>query len=62
MKRAEVISTTVLDGYAFYEETRPEVSAREGRKVAFLRTKFGGHNLGRIEAIQDAIGRMFKLF
>jgi hypothetical protein len=62
LKRAEVVSTTVLDGYAFYEETRPDFAAREGRKVALLRTKFGGHNIGRVEAIQDAIARMFDLY
>jgi len=62
LKRAEVVSTTILDGYAFYEETRPEVVAREGRKVALLRTKFGGHNIGRVEAIQDAIAKMFHLY
>jgi len=62
VKRAEIVSTTILDGYAFYEETRPEVAAREGRKVALLRTKFGGHNIGRVEAIQDAIARMFDLY
>lgn len=62
LKRAQVVSTTVLDGYAFYEETRPEVANREGRKIAILRTKFGGHNIGRVEAIQDAIARMFNLY
>ena len=62
LKRAEVVSTTVLDDYAFYEETRPDVTARDGRKVALMRTKFGGHNIGRVEAIQEVIGRMFRLF
>jgi hypothetical protein len=62
LKRAEIVSTTVLDGYAFYEETRPEVAARDGRRVAILRTKYGGHNIGRVEAIQDAIARMFNLY
>jgi len=62
LRRAEVVSTMILDGYAMYEETRSKFAVREGRKVALLRTKFGGHNIGRVEAIQDAIAKMFNLY
>jgi len=32
------------------------------RRVALLRTARGGHDLPKVEGVQDAIGRMFDLF
>jgi len=61
LKRAELVSTTVIDGYGLYEETRPELAVKEGRKVAILRTESGRHDVGRMEAVQDAVARMFGL-
>jgi len=55
LKRAEIVSTTHIDGYGTYEET-----VQEGRKVALLRTEHGGHDIGRVEGVQDAIGKMFE--
>ncbi|KAF8960834.1 Alpha/Beta hydrolase protein [Flammula alnicola] len=61
-KRKAVVSTTHIDGYALYEELQPDVVAKEGRKVALLRTERGGHDIGRVEGVHDAIGRMFKFY
>ncbi|KDR79360.1 hypothetical protein GALMADRAFT_243390 [Galerina marginata CBS 339.88] len=61
-KRHEVVSTTIVDGYGVYEEMQPKVAAAEGRKVALLKTNRGGHDIGRVEGVQDAIGRMFGFY
>lgn len=56
-KRSELVSTTRIDGYGVFEET-----TLEGRKVALLKTESGGHDIGRVEGVQDAIGRMFGFY
>ncbi|KAF9556885.1 alpha/beta-hydrolase [Agrocybe pediades] len=60
--RQEVVATTAINGYGVYEEMKPHVVASEGRKVALLRTDRGGHDIGRVEGVQDAIGRMFGFY
>jgi len=44
------------------EEMHPAVVALEWRKVALLRTKRGAHIIGRVEGVQDTIGRMFGFY
>jgi len=61
-KRQELVSTTLIKEYGIYEEIQPQVVATEGRKVALLRTERGGHDIGRVEGVQDAIGRMFGFY
>ncbi len=61
-KRSELVSTTIIDGFGLYEEMRPELVAEEGRKVVLLKLESGGHNIGRIEGLQDAIGNMFGFY
>ena len=34
----------------------------EGRKVALLMTESGGHKIGCIEGVHNAIGRMFGFY
>ncbi|KAF8900673.1 Alpha/Beta hydrolase protein [Gymnopilus junonius] len=48
-KRHEVVSTVEIDGYGVHEEMQAAV-------VALLRTRRGGHDIGRVEGVQDAIG------
>ena len=61
-RRMEVVSTTRVEGYGVFEEIQPAVVALEGRKVALLMTERGGHRIGRVEGVHDAIGRMFELY
>jgi abhydrolase domain-containing protein 12 len=56
------VLTTVIDGLGLYEEMRPELVAEEGRKVVLLKLESGGHNIGRVEGLQDVIGKMFGLY
>lgn len=56
------MSTTIIDGFALYEEIRPELAAKEGRTVALLKLETGGHNLGPVEGLQDVIGKMFGFY
>ena len=59
-----MVSTTIMDGYGVYEETNDGFLAVEGlqRKVGLLRIESGSHDIGRVEGVQDAIGRMFELY
>jgi len=63
-KRSDIVSTMSIDGYGVYEETNSKFVKMEGleRKVALLRTESGGHDIGRVEGVQDAIGRMFGFY
>ncbi|PPQ75826.1 hypothetical protein CVT24_002692 [Panaeolus cyanescens] len=61
-KRKNLVSTTHIAGFGLYEETNPELVALEGRKVALLRTERGKHDIGRVEGVQDTIGRMFGFY
>ncbi|CAA7270418.1 unnamed protein product [Cyclocybe aegerita] len=61
-KRTEVVKSMKIEGYGVYEETEVRVVKKEGRKVALLRTESGGHDIGRVEGVQDAIGRMFGFY
>ncbi|KAF9044296.1 Alpha/Beta hydrolase protein [Panaeolus papilionaceus] len=61
-KRKDLVSTTHIPGFGVYEETNPELVALEGRKVALLRTDRGKHDIGRVEGVQDTIGRMFGFY
>jgi abhydrolase domain-containing protein 12 len=51
-----------IEGYGVLEEMQPTVVALEGRKVALLKTERGGHDIGRVEGVQDTIGRMFRFY
>ena len=62
LRRTEVVATTRVEGYGVFEELRPAVVEMEGRKVALLMTEGGGHDIGRVEGVQDAIGRMFGFY
>lgn len=63
-KRSDIVSTVSIDGYGVHEETNNDFIAMEGldRKVALLRTERGGHDIGRMEGVQDAVGRMFGFY
>ena len=58
------MSTTRIEGYGVYEETNNHFVKMEGlkRRVALLRTESGGHDIGKVEGVQDAVGRMFGFF
>lgn len=47
-----------------YEETNDDFIGREGlgRKVALLRMERGSHDIGRVEGVQDTVGRMFGFY
>jgi len=63
-KRSDIVSTMLIEGYGVYEETNNDFVRMEGleRKVALLRIESGGHDIGRVEGVQDAIGRMFGFY
>ena len=63
-KRSDIVSTTLIEGYGVYEETDSDFVRLEGldRKVALLRIENGGHDIGRVEGVQDTIGRLFGFF
>ena len=58
------MSTTLIEGYGVYEETNNDFVRTEGleRKVALLKIENGGHDIGRVEGVQDTIGRMFGFY
>ncbi|KAF9527269.1 Alpha/Beta hydrolase protein [Crepidotus variabilis] len=60
--RAQLVSTSVMDGFGVYEQMTPALAKKEGRQVALLRTEKGSHDIGRVEGVQDAIGRMFGFY
>ena len=53
-----------IEGYGVYEETNNAFVKMEGlkRKVALLKIESGGHDIGRVEGLQDTIGRMFGFY
>ena len=63
-KRSDIVSTTLIEGYGVHEETNTNFARIEGlqRKVALLRIESGEHDIGRIEGVQDTIGRMFGFY
>jgi len=64
-KRSDIVSTMLIEGYGVYEETNSEfLRLEEGleRKVALLRIENGEHDIGRVEGVQDTIGRMFGFY
>jgi len=63
-KRSDIVSTTLIERFGIYEETNDDFVKMEGleRKVALLRTDNGNHDIGRVEGVQDTVGRMFDLF
>jgi len=63
-KRSDIVSTTLIEGYGVYEETNDDFIGMEGleRKVALLRIESGHHDIGRMEGVQDTVGRMFGLY
>jgi len=63
-KRSGIVSTTRVEGYGVYEETNSHFFRMEGlkRKVALLRIEGGGHDIGKLEGVQDTVGRMFGFY
>lgn len=62
----------LIDGYGIHEETNLDFSKleeeeeeegfKERRKIALLRTEDGGHDIGKLEGVQDTVGRMFGFY
>ncbi|KAF8816212.1 alpha/beta-hydrolase [Phlegmacium glaucopus] len=63
-KRSDMVSTSLIEGYGVYEETNDEFIGMEGleRKVALLRIENGEHDIGKVEGVQDTVGRMFGFY
>ncbi|KAF9465977.1 Alpha/Beta hydrolase protein [Collybia nuda] len=55
-KRAELVSSIDIHNFGAWNEF-----TAGGRMVAMLKTKKGSHDIGKIEGLQDYIGRMFQL-
>ncbi|KAF6742569.1 Alpha/Beta hydrolase protein [Ephemerocybe angulata] len=51
------VSTTHISGYGSFSQARVA-----NRNVALLKTERGGHDLGKVEGVQDTIGRLFGLY
>jgi abhydrolase domain-containing protein 12 len=51
------LSTTRITGYGTFSQANVG-----NRKVSMLKTERGGHDLGRVEGVQDTIGRLFGLY
>ena len=51
------LSVTHISGYGTFSQAQVG-----GRKVALLLTERGGHDLGKVEGVQDTIGRLFGLY
>lgn len=58
--RNAIVQTTTIGGFGTWEEFVDQ--KRGGRRVAMLKTNAGGHDIGRLEGVQDAIGRMFDFY
>ena len=56
-KRDQLVSTTQVTGYGTLEQAQVQ-----GRNVALLLTEAGGHDIGRVEGVQETIGRMFGFY
>lgn len=56
-KRAELVSNTDVHNFGTWDEF-----TAGGRTIALLKTQKGSHDIGRIEGVQDYMGRMFQLF
>ncbi|KAG5352632.1 hypothetical protein C0989_001357 [Termitomyces sp. Mn162] len=59
VKRTEVPHFGVL-----HEFEAPKMAVNDGlmsRRIALLKTQYGGHHVGRMEGVQDVFGRMFGL-
>ena len=55
--RSDVVSTIQISGYGTLEQVRLGT-----RRVALLKTETGGHHIGKVEGVQDTIGRLFDLY
>lgn len=51
------VSTSRITGYGTFSQARVA-----NRNVALLKTERGGHDLGKVEGVQDTIGRLFGLY
>lgn len=58
--RSSIVRTAVTPGFGTLEEFVDQ--KKGGRRVAMLKTNAGGHDIGRLEGVQDAIGRMFGFY
>ncbi|TEB30787.1 alpha/beta-hydrolase [Coprinellus micaceus] len=56
-KDNSTVSTTRITGYGTFSQTKVG-----SRNVALLKTERGGHDLGKVEGVQDTIGRLFGLY
>ncbi|KAJ2933003.1 hypothetical protein H1R20_g4072, partial [Candolleomyces eurysporus] len=52
-----LVSTTRVTGYGTFWQA--DIG---NRKVSLLKTERGGHDLGKVEGVQDTIGRLFGLY
>ncbi|KAF8066581.1 Alpha/Beta hydrolase protein [Lyophyllum atratum] len=57
VQRAALVTRTEVEHFGVLDEFRDG----EGRRIALLKTRRGGHDIGRMEGVQDVIGRMFGL-
>jgi abhydrolase domain-containing protein 12 len=56
-KSNSTVSTTRITGYGTFSQAKVG-----NRNVALLKTEYGGHDLGKVEGVQDTIGRLFGLY
>ncbi|KXN91580.1 Monoacylglycerol lipase ABHD12 [Leucoagaricus sp. SymC.cos] len=59
-RRSATVRLTSISGFGTLEEFVDH--KKGGRRVAMLKTMAGGHDIGRLEGVQDAIGRMFDFY
>lgn len=59
-RRSAIVKTTVINGFGTLEDFVDEKQG--GRRVAMLKTNAGNHDIGRLEGVQDVIGRMFGFY
>lgn len=58
--RNATVKSTAIDGFGTLEEFVDQKNG--GRRVAMLKTIAGGHDIGRMEGVQDVIGTMFGFY
>ncbi|KAG6887790.1 hypothetical protein C0995_012694 [Termitomyces sp. Mi166 len=63
--RERIIERTEVPHFGVLQEFEVSKVATNGdavgRRIVLLKTQYGGHDVGRVEGVQDVVGRMFKL-
>ncbi|KAJ3572336.1 hypothetical protein NP233_g3153 [Leucocoprinus birnbaumii] len=59
-RRSTLVQTTFIRRFGTLEEFVDQ--KKGGRRVSMLKTNAGGHDIGRLEGVQDAIGKMFGFY